>query len=601
MRVVLPVLFTLTYIRCACGNDVTISAPAGEIRGSSVLISFAGKPYRAMSFYGVPYAQPSDNFSRFSKPVRTPRFSETFDATKPRSACPQNVKWAPGLESLPVSEDCLSLDIFVPHYNHVTKPKAVMIFVHGGWFQYGYKDVYKSEVFAAVNDVIYVTINYRLSAYGFLASKKFGLKGNYGLWDQHMAIQWVHDNIAAFGGDPGRVTLFGESAGAVSVMYQALYEGNKGMVHRVIAQSGSVGSYWTYSENPDVAFEDLITRSDCKMNTLMEILKCLRAMNISDLQDMFSYETLFLPVTDGDFVKYNPFSLFKNLTKESAEALHAFADIDVIMGMNSDEGLLDLEVLSKLLGNSIEELSDGMTSEEFRSYTKRQLNYVNFTYDVNIINSLIHQYTDWTNPNDSISRRSSFLDLLKDISYTPSVVQAANAHTTFWGKGSMYMYQFEHRPSFSISPLWIKGANHAEEIPFVLAFPTDVIITLGIKSAEELRVSDDEILLSRNMMKFWTQFAKTGNPNDVRDIHPGMWPEYTYDTQSYIVLNTDGKPYTTGSHFRLEFVNYWTNVFPGLQEVLTKAKIVCNKNSAALFGSSWTLCFSFYVLLLINS
>ncbi|XP_053378652.1 bile salt-activated lipase-like [Mercenaria mercenaria] len=207
-----------------------------------------------------------------------------------------------------------------------------MIFIHGGAFQYGYKDVYKSEVFAAVNDVIYVTINYRLSAYGFLASKKFGLKGNYGLWDQHMAIQWVHENIEAFGGDPGRVTLFGESAGAVAVMYQALYEGNRGMVHRVIAQSGSVVSYWTYSENPDVAFEDLITRSDCKMNTLTEILECLRALNISDLQDIFSYETLFLPVTDGEFVKYNPFSLFKKNTKESAEALRIFTDIDVIMG-----------------------------------------------------------------------------------------------------------------------------------------------------------------------------------------------------------------------------------------------------------------------------
>lgn len=489
------------FINGIYSTSVTITAPVGEIKGSSVLLWFNGKSYRAMVFLGIPYAKPTIGNRRFAKPIKIEKLNETYDATKRKSACAQNTKWASEKEILQVGEDCLNLDIFVPHYNHVSKRKAVMIYIHGGSFQYGYKDMFRSEALAAVNDVIYVTINYRLSAFGFLASKKFRLEGNYGLWDQHMAIQWVHENIASFGGDPNRVTLFGESAGATSVMYQAMYEGNAGLIHRVIAESGSLGSYWTYSENPDVAFDDLLERSNCKKNSLAEILRCLRSMNVSHLQSLFSYETLFIPVTDGDFVKYNPFNLYSNISIHSAEALRNFAALDVIMGMNSHEGLADLEILVRLLGNTVDDLSDGVSEAELEKYIHKHLSYINVSDDVIIVKSLIQQYTNWSNPYDPISRRSYFLDLLKDISYTPAVVEALNAHVKFGGSGRSYMYQFHHKPSFSPSPDWIKGANHEEELPFVLP---------GCRRFGDNQLTSDETQLSKKMMKLWTQFAKTG-------------------------------------------------------------------------------------------
>jgi len=109
-----------------------------------------------------------------------------------------------------------------------------MVWLHGGGFVCGSSDMYDGAYLAAHGQVVVVTVNYRLSVFGFLSTEDASSTGNNGLWDQHLAIKWVHDNAVAFGGDPSRVTLFGESAGGANVMFQALYVGNKGLVHRVI-------------------------------------------------------------------------------------------------------------------------------------------------------------------------------------------------------------------------------------------------------------------------------------------------------------------------------------------------------------------------------
>ena len=148
-------------------------------------------------------------------------------------------------EGLPISEDCLFLNIYAPAVRE--QDVAVMIWIHGGGFIAGAADPYRSDALAAHGNVIVVTINHRVSLWGFLSTEDEHAPGNYGLFDQHLAIQWVHDNIKAFGGDPSRVTIFGQSAGGASVMYRSIFEGNEGLFQRGIAQSGSPTAYWASS------------------------------------------------------------------------------------------------------------------------------------------------------------------------------------------------------------------------------------------------------------------------------------------------------------------------------------------------------------------
>lgn len=508
--ILITVAFLLLFSNVYC-KDIIISAPAGDILGRTSQVYYAGQRYTVSSFLGIPFAESTHGNRRFSRPVKKARFTTTFNASEAKLSCPQNVKWAAGLEEVPVGEDCLNLNILVPGEKATKSKKAVMIFIYGGAFQFGFQNAYISTALAVLHDVIYVTFNYRVSAYGFLASKKHGLKGNYGLWDQQMAILWVHENIAAFGGDPSRVTLFGESAGAASVIYQALYEGNRGLFQRVIAQSGTVGAFWSYDKHPDYLFEDLSNKSGCKRRTFEETMKCLRAVDIETSEKLIKYEADFLPAYDGEFIKYNPVDLFKKESVESAKALRNFAEIDLLIGLNSDEGFTELKSLSKMLGDKVNSFSEGMSRQQQKIYIDKLFKDMNKTYNDVMIDSILHQYTNWSNKNDPVLRRTMFLDFLMDVHYTYTTVQTADAHFRTESPNNTYMYHFKHKPSFSLSPSWIEGADHSEEVPFVLGFPRFFMYLYGIIKADPaLGLPQNELLLSKIMMKYWTQFAKTG-------------------------------------------------------------------------------------------
>jgi cholinesterase/neuroligin len=147
------------------------------------------------------------------------------------------------------SEDCLYLNIYAPKKPEQGEKLAVMVWFHGGGFIVGSADIYPADHLAVYGDVVVVTVNYRLTVFGFLSTGDEHAPGNYGLWDQRMALDWVNKNIEGFGGDPARVTIFGESAGAASVIYQGLYPDNRGLFQRVVAQSGSAGSWWASNDH----------------------------------------------------------------------------------------------------------------------------------------------------------------------------------------------------------------------------------------------------------------------------------------------------------------------------------------------------------------
>ena len=190
----------------------TVDAPAGKVCG--LAIEAPAKPGRALySYRGIPYALPPVADLRWAPPQPYPRWGHLRPATSFGAICPQD--GATG-----EAEDCLFLNIWTPRAaveRHKRLP--VMVFIHGGYFVFGAGSLplYDGSYLAASGDVVVVTLNYRLGSLGFLAVPELGLTGNYGILDQRLALRWVAENIAAFGGDPGKVTIFGESAGAMSV------------------------------------------------------------------------------------------------------------------------------------------------------------------------------------------------------------------------------------------------------------------------------------------------------------------------------------------------------------------------------------------------
>lgn len=191
---------------CSTG---TVTTTSGRVCGKTK--NWRG--HKIESFLGIPYAETTAAENRWRAPIPKTPGGTVLRATQFGPACPQKI----GEDSPYVqSEDCLSLNIWSPKGNKRKKP--VMVFIHGGAFVEGTSQapVYDGQRLAASGDVVVVTLNYRLGALGFLYGTG-GLSGNYGFLDQQLAMRWVKDNIARFGGDAGNITLFGESAGAMSV------------------------------------------------------------------------------------------------------------------------------------------------------------------------------------------------------------------------------------------------------------------------------------------------------------------------------------------------------------------------------------------------
>ncbi|HKQ32422.1 MAG TPA: carboxylesterase family protein, partial [Thermodesulfobacteriota bacterium] len=197
------------------------------------------------AYLGIPYAEPAGGQNRWRPPVPHKGWKGLFKATYPGPSCPQTYLFP---YDNPESEDCLSVNVWTPEVN-AKKPRAVMVFIYGGYFLHGFSGdpLYDGSFVSARGDVVVVSMNYRLGALGYLAGLKDGktgeeINGNYGLLDQILALEWVKENIRNFGGDPGKVTIYGESAGAMSVgIHLTASPRSAGLFRAAIMQSNPFG------------------------------------------------------------------------------------------------------------------------------------------------------------------------------------------------------------------------------------------------------------------------------------------------------------------------------------------------------------------------
>ncbi|GAB6030711.1 hypothetical protein CHUAL_007564 [Chamberlinius hualienensis] len=330
------------------GETLSITTQLGRIKGT-VLISDHGQKFAA--FRGIRYAKPPISSLRFQPPQAIEdKWIDEYDGTRDGESCSQLDEMANA--SIPSSmfkgsEDCLFLNIYRPQkFNFEKFP--VMVFIHGGAFMSGSgsSSLYGAERFMDKN-IVLVTINYRLGPFGFLSTADEVAPGNYGMLDQTLALQWVRHHIIDFGGDPQRVTIFGESAGAASVALHLLSSRSTGLFQAAIVQSGNPLADWGfgYDSPANIAYK-LAKNLHCPTTTTRVAIECIKSKNEMDIlkaayslpNSLDEVEPLFTyrPVVDSvaswpPFLSDHPRQLLLN---------GIVNDVPVISGINKDEGIM---------------------------------------------------------------------------------------------------------------------------------------------------------------------------------------------------------------------------------------------------------------------
>lgn len=386
----------------------------------------------------------------------------------------------------PQSEDCLFLNIFKPSQAMPSSGLPTMVWIHGGGFRVGTGNSFDGSVLASFHDVVVVTINYRLDLLGFLSVPRSETKGNYGLLDQVAALRWVQENIEGFGGNPNQVTLFGHSAGSVSIAMHLLSPLSKGLFQRAIGLSGFATSPWVFSVDEEPG-KTVVQELGC---TGVSLANCLRALNFTKFLSI-SEQAGSIPgpivTADGDFLTADPRTLFQQ---------GKINDVPCILGYNLDDGVgLASSMASKPLPDNLN-----------FSFVKDLINSVPLTTKVasNIIKEIIfYKYTSKLPKESSYHVLKTSAELVTDSwSVAPGIEMAI---ALVRSGVPCYFYVFSHHSTYSIYPEFY-GVSHGDELPYIFGAPWRQLQGLNITTG----FTEIEHGLSVLLMTLWTNFAKFG-------------------------------------------------------------------------------------------
>ncbi|XP_067938897.1 carboxylesterase 1C-like [Watersipora subatra] len=530
-------MLLLLVVKYLIATEVQIQTRLGKVTGVSSTV--LGQQVNV--FRGIPYAKPPIGDLRLAKPQPYGSFlSSELNATEFGEVCAQ------AQYTLKGGEDCLFLNIYSPQTNGL---KNVMIWIHGGGLSTGESNTYNGGRLAAVENVVVVTINYRLNLFGFLTTGESELPGNYGFWDQRLAIQWVKENIDDYGGQGSAITIFGESAGGRSVGFQMMSpQNNRDLFQRAITESGSSLSLTYINRNPMTITEQVAKNLSCDAKK-SDFLHCLRSKTTKELQIASSCVDRpfsFFAVVDNDFIPYDLGSALSNFTMDNSfvtrtEAFGNFGKYDVFSGWNDQDGLLYMGSLQSVsLQMTGANISKGISIEVLTEALK-QWPFVNYPNDQGMKDFVVNTFIDFymNTPEALASDKRSIEDrrvevysrVSGDVSLKIPNVQHLQVHRAANLEGVAYAYEFIHKRSNNPTPWyegpdWLRyGADHTDEMPYVFGEP---LIT------NDQSFTPEEKNLSKNMMRMWANFAKYGNPGP-------EFSKFTYPkNQAYTILNTGG-------------------------------------------------------------
>ncbi|MFC7385366.1 carboxylesterase/lipase family protein [Sphaerisporangium rhizosphaerae] len=468
-------------------EGAVVKTDAGAVRGT------VAADHRL--FQGIPFAAPPVGALRWAPPRPAQPWRGVRDAARPGNRCAQNADAISGLPGS-ASEDCLYLNVTTPRSSRGLRP--VMVWVHGGGFTGGSGSDYDERRLAVQGDVVVVTINYRLGAFGFFGYPGLAGSGAFGLMDQQAALRWVRRNAAAFGGDPGRVTLFGESAGGDSMCAQLTSPAARGLFHRMVIQSGSC----TELNVPDVIFPGVGAEYDTwKPRALAEsigsrvaprlgcadpatALECLRRVPVADLLAPQQPPVFWSPAYGTPTLPVHPALALRD---------GAFNRVPVLAGTTRDEGSFFVATYPPL---------------DETAY--RGLLAVSFGGDAERVAEL---YPAGTSPRQALG------SVMTDRGYAcPN--RRNDQVLARWVP--VYGYEFADRDApqsfaFPQPPDFPLGAHHASELPYL----HDIV---GL----DVTLRPDQRRLADTMIGYWSRFAAAGKPDAawprvplVRSLEPG--------------------------------------------------------------------------------
>jgi len=533
-------------------SELVVETTKGKIQGFESTTAHGRK---VSAWYGIPYAQPPVGNLRF----RHPRPIDSWDSVKQTMKLPnscvqiKDTMW-PGFEgseawnpNTPLSEDCLYLNVVVPRPH--PKNAAVLLWIYGGGFWGGTTtlDLYDLRTIVSEENIIAVGIQYRVASLSFLYFDTEDVPGNAGMFDQLMAMQWVKNNIAQFGGNPNNITLMGESAGACSVSLHLLSPLSRHLFSQAIMQSASATVPWGVITKEESLLRGLrlaeLMKCPHKRENIRGAIDCLRKANATEMVykewdgiTMGLTIGIFTPIIDGSFLDEKPAVSLKK--KE-------FKKTNILMGANKDEGMFFIFYYMADLFPKEEDVF--INRDDF----ERSITELNVYANPLQRKAIEFEYTNWLNPGDPIKNREQVDRFTGDWQFTCPVVEFAHRYAETGN--NVYMYYFSQRASVSQWPIW-SGALHADEISFVFGLPLN-----RSKGYDEA-----EVRLSKKMMTYWANFAKTGNPSLSADHTwtETYWPLHTPLKRETLHLNAKDSSVLEGH--RVKKCAFWRKFLPQL-------------------------------------
>jgi para-nitrobenzyl esterase len=501
-----------------------------------------------VEFLGIPYAAPPVGDMRWQPPKRHDAWTEPLKATEFGNTCPQITELGVFAGPVSVTEDCLYLNVFATHANGNWNGRKlpVLLWIHGGGLFDGESNDYDASALAQggpAGPTVVVTINYRLGLLGYFGHAALDGQGhdfgNYGLMDQQEALRWVQRNIAAFGGDPGNVTVGGQSAGSTSTAAAVISPASAGLFHRAIFESGPLLTVapLALAEERGGAFAKA---AGCGTDNSPETAKCLRALSVDKILSLQGTAAANGPYVNGLMVdgKVLPMS------GDAAWSSGKFNRMPIMNGAVADEGAFTA---------SIDELFFGpMTVERFNNLVKATYGGPAGpgvgppNYPAETPEKVKEQYPLSAYPTPGAAWTAIATD--SNVCRHPYLNNHASQLVP------LYAYEFTDRKApWYFPPLkFDHGAAHTIDIQFL--FPNWHGGPLGAPHP----LSGEEHTLARELVAAWTNFVYTGNPN-LKGDRP--WPRYTKGSEVYLSQNVPGLTTITATQFAAAHkCQFWDNV-----------------------------------------